>query len=179
MDRGRVDLLQGRQDAENRAVGPLAGEGSLQGVYQTLTRRFRIVDVVGEIAVCQVIEGDSVSDGRTADQHRTFFAQCVADAELVKDVGVMNGHIADDDVGFDDEGEHVGADIAGLDNLACRAAAKAHGLQGRLDETSADALEINLAAGAVFLFAEGTNDECALHRVFLRQPAFRVGQDNQ
>ena len=49
-------------------------------------------------------------------------AQRVADAELVEGVGVVDRHVGDDEIGGDEQPEHVLADVALPDELAGRAA---------------------------------------------------------
>ena len=161
----RVDLWQQRQHLEDRAVGILASERGDQHVGQRPQRRPGIVEVIGQIAFCEVVERDVVGGGRAADQDRALLPQRMSDAEFVEDVGVVDRHVADDKVRFENQAEHVLADVARLDDLAGRAAAEACGLQRGLDEGLADLLEVDFAACPIFLFSKWANDKCSLHKI--------------
>src|SRR5262249_28290577 len=76
---------------------------------------------------------------------------------------VVDRHVANDDVRFEDKAEHVLANIAGLDDLSRCAASEPGGFQRRLDELGAHAFEIDLFSLAVLLLVERTNNKCALH----------------
>src|SRR5688572_19906249 len=88
----------------------------------------------------------------------------VADAELIKNVGVIDRDVGDHEVGCDEQPEHVFADVALADELARRAAVDreavldAEPLERRPDEDRLDMVEVD-----AFLGPERPDEEGAHH----------------
>src|SRR6478672_9027589 len=101
--------------------------------------------------------------GITFDQHGAPFPQRVPDAKFIEDVGVVHGDIADHQIGFDYEGEHVFADIARVDDLASCSPAEPSVLQRGSNQALVDLLEVNLSTGGICLLTEGTDNKSPLH----------------
>src|SRR6187455_1085599 len=87
----------------------------------------------------------------------------VPDAKLIENVGVVYGDIADHQIGLDNEGEHVLADIARVDDLAGCSSAEPGVLERGSNQALVDLLEVNRSAGSVCLLAEGTDNKSPLH----------------
>jgi hypothetical protein len=92
-----------------------------------------------------------------------LLAQRVTYAELVENVGVVHRDVADHEVGLGDQREHVGTDIAGVDQFARRAASQAAPLERRPDQLGMDLLEVDVLARRILLRAEAADDEDARH----------------
>ena len=87
----------------------------------------------------------------------------MADAELVEHVGVVHRDVADDEVGLEDQREHVGADVAGVFHLGRGAAGQAAARQRRVDQVGVHAVEVNGSALRIGLGTEAADDEDTLH----------------
>src|SRR5260370_15507557 len=85
------------------------------------------------------------------------------EAEFIEHVAVMDGDVADDKVGLNDKAEHVLADVAGLDDLAGCSSAEPGIVQRWGNQLVVNALEVNLRARGVLLFAKRPDDKCSLH----------------
>jgi len=77
----------------------------------------------------------------------------MADADLVEHVGVVDRDVTDDDVGFEEEGEHDFTDVTGLDDLTGGAAVRIVGFQRRLDQLAIYTVEVGLSTRRIFLDA--------------------------
>ena len=89
----------------------------------------------------------------------------MAGAQLVKGVRVMDGDVRDHQVGDEQLLEHVRSDVAGFDDLACRAAEKTDCLDRRLDQLLFNSQEIDPA-----LRSERCDDEHLVHRAVRKEP---------
>ncbi len=89
------------------------------------------------------------------------------DAELIENISVVDGNVADHQIGLDNEREHVFADIAGVDDLTSCSPAEPGVLERRGDQLRVDLLEVNRSTGGIRLLTEGTDNKSPLH---LRSP---------
>lgn len=71
----------------------------------------------------------------------------MAHTQLVKHVGVVHRDVADDDIGLQDQREHVGADVAGIHHLRRGATCEAAALQRGGDQSPLHELEVDGLAG--------------------------------
>jgi hypothetical protein len=80
----------------------------------------------------------------------------VADAEFVEDVGVVDREVGDDEVGGEEQLEHIHADVALPENLPGRPPRDAEFLQRRADQLRLDGVEVYLV-----LHPERADDKCS------------------
>ncbi|MBM3524698.1 MAG: hypothetical protein FJX57_17265 [Alphaproteobacteria bacterium] len=73
----------------------------------------------------------------------------------------MDRDVADDDVGLEDQREHVIVNAAGLVDLRRGAALEIAASKRRLDQLTVDRLEIELDLVRIFLLSEAPDDEVA------------------
>src|SRR5262249_8358987 len=116
-----------------------------------------------EVAIGQDVEWRGVRHRCAFDQDSTLLAEGMPDPQLVEDVGVMDRDVANDEIGLEDQAEHVLANVAGINDLAGRAAAEAGRFDGPGDQLAMNTFEVDLSAGRVLLGAEGTDNEGLLH----------------
>jgi len=101
--------------------------------------------------------------GITFDQHGAPFPQRVPDAKFIEDVGVVHGDIADHQIGFDYEGEHVLADIASVDDLASCSPAEPSVLERGSNQALVNLFEVDGSTGCICLLTERTDNKSPLH----------------
>jgi hypothetical protein len=93
-------------------------------------------------------------------------AQRVANAQLVKSIGVVDRDVGDHQVGDQQLLEHVGADITLLNELAGGAAGQSRLLHRWANQLLLDAVEVNAAFGT-----KRTDDEYVHHSTTFSPPA--------
>jgi hypothetical protein len=164
LHRRGIKIGQRRQHLEDRTVGfACSAEGRSNDVDQFGELLGRLVHAVFEVAIGQDVEWRGVRHGCALDQHRMLLSKGMTDSELVEDVGVVDRDVAHDEIGLEDQAEHVLVNAAGVDDLAGGSSAEASLLDGRPDQVAMNALEVDLLAVGVLLGVEGTDDEGLLH----------------
>ena len=155
--------LELREQFEYRAVLILTCQRLAQRLCEPCDSAFEIIAVVNEIAIGQEVERYLVL-GPGADQHRRTVAQAVADAQLVKRVRVVNGHVCNDELARHQQTKHVRPDAAGLGDLGRRSTEHLdivlglEPLERRPDQLGIDPLEIEAV-----LDVERSDNENAPH----------------
>ncbi len=86
-------------------------------------------------------------------------------AELVKNIGVVNRNVGNHQIGNEQLLEHVGANVSLLKKLARRAAGQTRLLHGRTNQLSFDSVKVYAV-----LVAEGPHDKDVQHRFYLLLP---------
>ena len=115
---GRLSLAQARQHLEDGTVCLPFVRKTFPDGGKPLNRLAGIVDIVSEVAVGQDMNGGLSALGPPLINTECFFTEGMPDAKLVKDIGIVHGNVADDEIGLEDECKHILADVAGLDDLA-------------------------------------------------------------
>ena len=119
LHRRGIELGQCRQHLEDRTVGlALTSQRRPNDIDKFVLLFPGLVDVVLEIAIGQDIERRRVRHRRALNQDGSLLPQGVPDPELIKDVGVVDRDVAQDEIGLDDQAEHVFANVTGVYDLS-------------------------------------------------------------
>src|SRR5262249_16268473 len=147
-----IEFRQRRQHFEDRAISlTWTGQGRPNYSHQFIELLTRLVYAVLEVAIGQDGEWRRVRYRCALDQDSALLSQRMPDPELVKDIGVMDRDVAHDQIGLENQAEHVLANVAGVNDLAGSATPEASRFDRRADQLAMDALEVNVFAGSVFL----------------------------
>jgi hypothetical protein len=151
-ERRGIRRPKARHEAVNGAVDGLLATRGGEAADERVERPRRLRRVVRQIAIGPEIERHLVE--LRANHERPLVPECVTDPELVEDVGVVDRDVGDDEVGDEEEVEHVRPDRAGARDVSRRPAGDAEPAERRGDEIALDGVEVHAT-----LLPEGADDE--------------------
>ncbi len=128
--------FQAREQPEYGTVQSVGCQAVANPRDQCILARGEMLGVITQITIGQQIERRVVYRG--SNQESPLITQCMPDAQLIEDIGVVDGHIRDDQIRRQKQMEHVLANIARRYDFSCSPTADAERVQGRRDQIALD-----------------------------------------
>src|SRR5262249_54147844 len=132
------------------------GKRRSQGVEKCRQLLSWFCGVVYKISVGLQIERIFVPRALCTNEQSMSFLQAMPDAQLVKDVGIVDRDVGDHDIGEDEQPEHVLPNVPLSRDFARCAPLDPTCVERRRDQLFLDLVEIDTVFDS-----EGPNDECA------------------